>query len=103
MLKGCQRTGSLGGVYRAEQIGLVNAAVPLDELDAYVKRLVGVLASRSVRSATLLKRVVYEGLRHSIEDGLALERAALSEIFSSPDYAEGLAAFAQKRPPNFAL
>ncbi|MDQ8728222.1 enoyl-CoA hydratase-related protein [Bradyrhizobium sp. LHD-71] len=87
---------------RAEQIGLVNAALPAEELDAYVERLSGILASRSVRSAKLLKRVVYEGLKHPIEHGLAVERTALSEIFSSADYAEGLAAFAEKRPPNFA-
>jgi enoyl-CoA hydratase/carnithine racemase len=87
---------------RAEQIGLVNAAVPLEELDAYVDRLAGILASRSVRTATLLKSVVYEGLKHPIEGGLAVERAALSKIFSSADYAEGLTAFAEKRPPNFS-
>lgn len=95
-------TGEPVSAQRAEQIGLVNAALPSEELDAYVDRLAGVLASRSVRSARLLKSVVYEGLKHPIEDALVIERTALSKIFSSADYAEGLAAFAEKRPPNFA-
>jgi enoyl-CoA hydratase/carnithine racemase len=86
---------------RAAAIGLVQAAVPDDALDAHVLRFATLLASRSPRTARSLKRVVHAGLATTLEAGLALERAALSEIFSAPDYAEGLAAFAAKRPPVF--
>jgi enoyl-CoA hydratase/carnithine racemase len=86
---------------RAEEIGLVNAAVPAAELDAYVMRIATVLASRSPSGARTLKRLVYRGLETSLHDGLEQERLALRDILVSPDYAEGLAAFAEKRQPRF--
>ena len=87
---------------RAEAIGLVQAMVPDAELDDYVLRYASLLASRSPRTAGLLKRVVYGGIDIPLQDGLAQERAALQHVFDSDDYAEGLAAFAERRPPVFA-
>jgi enoyl-CoA hydratase/carnithine racemase len=86
---------------RAEEIGLVNAALPAAELDAHVTRIATVLASRSPSGARTLKRLVYRGLETSLHDGLEQERLALRDILVSPDYAEGLAAFAEKRQPRF--
>ena len=96
MLTGEPVTGT-----RAEQIGLVHAAVPGDELDAYVKRIADVLASRSPSGARTIKRLVYRGLEATLADGLVQEGLALRDILASPDYAEGLAAFAEKRQPRF--
>jgi enoyl-CoA hydratase/carnithine racemase len=86
---------------RAEEIGLVNAAVPAENLDAHVMRIATVLASRSPTGAQTAKRLVYGGLEMTLEDGLAQEGLALRSILDSPDYAEGLAAFAEKRQPRF--
>jgi enoyl-CoA hydratase/carnithine racemase len=86
---------------RAAEIGLVNAAVAGDQLDAHVTRIAGVLASRSPSGARTAKRVIYGGLATTLAEGLKLEAAALREILTSADYAEGLAAFAERRPPRF--
>ncbi len=86
---------------RAAEIGLINAAVPAAELEAHVARIVAVLASRSPSGARTAKRLIYRGLEMPLADGLALEARALREILTSADYAEGLAAFAEKRPPRF--
>ena len=86
---------------RAEAIGLVNAAVAADKLDAHVMRIATVLASRSPTGAQTTKRLVYRGLEMTLADGLVQEGLALREILASPDYAEGLAAFAEKRQPHF--
>jgi enoyl-CoA hydratase/carnithine racemase len=86
---------------RAEEVGLVNAAVAADKLDAHVMRIATVLASRSPSGARTIKRLVYRGLETTLADGLVQEELALRDILASPDYAEGLAAFAEKRQPRF--
>ncbi len=50
----------------------------------------------------ILKQVVTEGMKGSLADGLECEREALGSILNSADYAEGLAAFAEKRSPKFS-
>jgi enoyl-CoA hydratase/carnithine racemase len=86
---------------RAAEIGLINAAVAADQLEAHVMRIAAVLASRSPSGARTAKRVIYGGLETTLANGLALEARALKDILTSADYAEGLAAFAEKRPPRF--
>jgi enoyl-CoA hydratase/carnithine racemase len=87
---------------RAQEIGLVNVCVPDAQLPESVAHYVGILGQRSPAAARTLKKVVREGMAVSLSDGLELERQALSIVFGSADYAEGLAAFAEKRPPKFA-
>jgi len=86
---------------RAEEIGLVNGAVAAEKLDAHVMRIATILASRSPTGAQTTKRLVYRGLEMPLADGLMQEGLALREILASSDYAEGLAAFAEKRQPRF--
>lgn len=86
---------------RAEEIGLVNAAVPADKLDAHVDRIARLIASRSPHGEQTIKSLVHRGIEATLAEGLAQERAALQQILTSADYAEGLAAFAEKRQPRF--
>jgi enoyl-CoA hydratase/carnithine racemase len=114
---GTQRLPRLIGVARAMKMmlsgepidaataaswGVIEEVVADDALDATVLAYAGVVASRSPRTTRLLKRVVRTGLERSLADGLRLERDALTEVFASADYAEGLQAFAERRAPNFA-
>jgi enoyl-CoA hydratase/carnithine racemase len=48
-----------------------------------------------------IKRAVYEGLARPLDDGLALERDLVEELFRSQDANEGLTAFSEKRAPTF--
>jgi len=59
------------------------------------------LAGRSAPGQVAIKRLVYQGRELPLAEGLKLERAALPAILGSDDYAEGLAAFEERRPPRF--
>jgi enoyl-CoA hydratase/carnithine racemase len=95
-------TGEPVSARKALEIGLVNACVAEQELDGAVTRYMELLGSRSPSAARTLKKVVYEGMQSSLLHGLECERRALRTILGSADYAEGLAAFAEKRPPRFS-
>jgi enoyl-CoA hydratase/carnithine racemase len=85
----------------ALDIGLVNEVVPAEQLDERARSLAALLSSRSASALREIKRLVFRGLDVSLNDGLNLEREALPAILGSADYAEGLAAFEEKRPPRF--
>jgi enoyl-CoA hydratase/carnithine racemase len=82
-------------------LGLVNEVIAPDELEARAHAFAKLLASRSAPALAAIKRLVYEGIELPLGAALQIERAALPEILGSADYAEGLAAFAERRPPRF--
>jgi enoyl-CoA hydratase/carnithine racemase len=85
----------------ALSIGLINQLFGPDELDQRAKEMGALLLSRSAPALAEIKRLVAQGMDMPLVEALMLETAALSAILGSADYAEGLAAFEQKRPPRF--
>ena len=86
---------------RAFEIGLVNQLHPAEAFDAALDRTIALIAARAPKATELLKRTVRDGFATSLAEGLEIERLALNAVFGSADYAEGLAAFAEKRAPRF--
>ena len=86
---------------RAHEIGLVNHVHSADAFDAALDRYIALIAARAPKATELLKQTVRAGFAGSLTDGLEIERQALNAVFGSADYAEGLAAFAEKRLPRF--
>jgi 2-(1,2-epoxy-1,2-dihydrophenyl)acetyl-CoA isomerase len=85
----------------AERIGLVNHVVPAGRLldDA---RAIGVrLAAAAPLALGLAKRALNFALEHDLESTLDLEAELQTQAGRSADHAEGVAAFAEKRPPHF--
>ena len=82
-------------------VGLVNEVGAPEDLQARAHAFATLLASRSAPTMAAIKRLVYQGMEQPLMEGLRLERAALLHILGSADYAEGLAAFEERRVPKF--
>ena len=81
--------------------GLVNRVVPDDALAGEVAALRDRLAAGPTRSYAGSKRQLNHWLYARMEDQLELEAGIQQEMVGSPDFAEGVAAFIEKRPPTF--
>ena len=81
--------------------GLVNRVVPDDALAGEVAALRDRLAAGPTRSYAGSKRQLNHWLYARMDEQLALEADVQQEMVGSPDFAEGVAAFIQKRAPAF--
>jgi enoyl-CoA hydratase/carnithine racemase len=89
------------GAARAYEIGLVHQVVPPAGLTAAVDTLLGELATCAPLSVKLAKSAIERGYNRSLEEGLAIERECYDVTLFSEDRDEGLAAFAEGRPPRY--
>ena len=85
----------------ADRIGLVNRVVPHDDLDAAVREIAERLAALPPVQLSVSKRLLNQSLSVSMADALEFEDVAQVLNFQSADTAEAVAAFVQKRPPEF--
>ncbi|MCB1284131.1 MAG: enoyl-CoA hydratase-related protein [Microthrixaceae bacterium] len=85
----------------ADRIGLVNRVVPTDELAATVDELAQRLAALPTRSIAYTKRLTNRSFESSREQSFDDEAIFQEAITNTEDCREGLAAFAQRRDPQF--
>ena len=85
----------------AEQWGLVNRVVPDDEVDAAADELAGQLAAGPPWALGMAKRLIYEGFDSPLEEAGEREGAVIAAAMARHDGQEGIAAFVEKRPPEF--
>ncbi len=86
---------------KAEEWGLIWKAVEDEQLDAEVDALATRFASAPTRGLAAIKQMIRQSWGHSLEEELELQRDAMRELGFSEDYREGVAAFMEKRKPNF--
>ncbi len=114
---GCSRLPALVGAGRAkelimtsklidgteaERIGLVNRVAPADELDAATERLAGELLACAPLAIGMAKGVIDAAARPALATTLEHEVAIQQICAQSEDFAEGLRAVAERRPPDFS-
>ena len=81
--------------------GLVARVYPVDELLEETLAVANEIAARSRSANAAAKAAVNEAFEASLTEGLAFERHEFLELFATDDRAEGMAAFIEKRPPQF--
>ena len=85
----------------AEQWGLVNRVVADDEVDAATADLAAGLANGPSWALGMAKRVIYNGFERPLEEAGEFEGVTIAESMARQDGAEGIAAFVEKRKPDF--
>lgn len=94
-------TGEMIDATTAYTIGLVTEVVSRDRLSARSIELAQTIAARSPKALHLAKRAINEGAEMELGEGLRLESKLFGESFSTEDHNEGIAAFIEKRRPQF--
>lgn len=94
-------TGRRVNAGEAERIGFVNRVVPDDELDGAVAELASSLASKSPAIVKLGRDSFYAVWDQAAEDALRLLHPLLTVTTLTEDSKEGIAAFAEKRAPQW--
>jgi enoyl-CoA hydratase/carnithine racemase len=85
----------------AAEMGLANLAVPPEDVLATSQAWAARLAAQAPLSLAAAKRLIGPAADRTRDETLELERAALDAIFQSADWAEGIAAFHERRPPRY--
>ncbi len=95
-------TGTALSPQRAFELGIVDRLVPADRLRDEAVEYVARLAAGPSQAIGSIKIAAGIGVDLPLEGGLALEREAVWRLFTTEDAAEGLNAFAEKRPPRWS-
>jgi len=85
----------------ALRLGLVSRVVARGELDAAVAALAATIASRGPIATRFAKEAVHRGSELTLEQALRYELELTLLLQTTADRAEGVRAFAARRPPNF--
>lgn len=90
-------TGDMVGATEAEKIGLINRAVPGDELLATAMEMAKKIASKPQVAARLIKEAVDNGMEMPVDKAIDYEAELFGLCFATEDQKEGMAAFLEKR------
>ena len=94
-------TGRTIDAAEAERSGLVSRVVPADDLLTEAKAVAATISQMSLPSAQLAKEAVNRAFESTLAEGLLYERRIFHSLFATDDQSEGMAAFIEKRPPDF--
>lgn len=85
----------------AQQYGLVNRIAPVERFLAEALDLARQIADRAPVAVQLGKEAVNKAYEMTLAEGLALEQKYFYLLFATEDQKEGMAAFVEKRAPDF--
>jgi enoyl-CoA hydratase len=85
----------------AERAGLVSRVVPAERLLDEALEAAMVIAAQSLPSVMMVKEAVNRAWEGPLSEGLLFERRLFHSLFATEDQKEGMAAFVEKRKPEF--
>jgi enoyl-CoA hydratase len=94
-------TGRMMDAAEAERVGLVSRVVPAAELIDEAVKVASQIADLSMPAVMMTKESVNRAYETTLSEGVRFERRVFHAMFAMADQKEGMAAFAEKRPPNF--
>lgn len=94
-------TGQFIPAERAEQLGLINKVVPSDQLSDATRELAETVASKLGAAVKIGKQAFYQQLQMSTADAYDYAGDVMVQNMLYRDTAEGIAAFLEKRPPDW--
>ena len=94
-------TGRTIDAAEAERSGLVSRVVPAEALMEEANALAATISQMSRSAARMAKEAVNRAFESTLSEGLLYERRLFHSAFATDDQTEGMAAFTEKRAPNF--
>ena len=94
-------TGRMMDAAEAERCGLVSRIVPADDLVEEAKAVAKKIASMPRAAAMLTKEMINAAYETPLSHGVMFERRLFHSLFATEDQSEGMAAFVEKRAPDF--
>ncbi|MBL1437128.1 MAG: enoyl-CoA hydratase [Rhodobacteraceae bacterium] len=94
-------TGRFMEAEEAERSGLVSRVVPCKDLLKDAKATAGKIAEKSMLTTMAIKETVNRAYETTLREGLLYERRVFHALFATEDQSEGMAAFSEKRAPQF--
>ncbi len=94
-------TGETVNGKEAKEIGLVDEVVSKEELDRVVSAFAATLAGKAPLGLKKTKEAIDKGIDTDLQSGLKVEQEALGFLIQTEDFQEGIAAFMEKREPQW--
>ena len=99
-------TGELFTFERGQELGLINHIYEAETIEQFMQQVLEyagkfTVPDKAANAVGRIKRSVQTGAEIPFESALALERELQQQLFQSEDAKEGLAAYVQKRKPQF--
>jgi len=94
-------TGDFIDADRAQELGLINRVVDIDELDTAAFNLAETVASKLGTAVRVGKEAFYNQIEMSLDQAYAYAGNVMVENMLNNDTEEGIGAFIEKRPPNW--